>query len=138
MLTGNNTLDLRESGLGMFLSPYQIDALEYLYTVKEATSKHVWTHINRVDAPDPKSRASVINYLQVMAEEGLITVVQESSKGGHRGVYSVSASYPSLEQLERELVRRLLVKVAEEFNVFLGYLWDGEHAMEYIDVGEDS
>jgi len=126
LFTGNKTLDLRESGLGMFLSPYQRDALEYLYTVKEATSKHVWTHINRVDAPDPKSRASVINYLHALAEEGLITVVQESSKGGYRGVYSVSASYPSLEQLERELVRRLLVKVAEDFKMAVGYRWQKE------------
>jgi len=131
----NRTLNLDAVGLGMFLLPYQWDALTYLYEAGSADTGEVWRHINRVDAPDPKSRASVIQYLKAMAEEDLITYRMESGKGGFRRVYHVK--HPSLEQLERELVRRLLTKLAEEFNVVIGYRWLGESVMQYV-RGEDS
>jgi len=135
MLIGK--VDLEATGLGMFLYPYQQDALNYLYDVGEANSREVWLHINRDGAPDPKSRAAVINYLQGLAEEWLIAYREQSGKGGYHKVYSPSQEYPSLEGLERELVRRLLLKVATEFNAVIGYRWLGESTMNYV-RGEES
>jgi len=131
----NRTLNLDAEGIGMFLSPYQRDALIHLYEAGSAKTGEVWRHINRSGAPDPKSRTSVIQFLKAMAEEDLITYVNKSGKGGFHRVYHTI--YPSLEALERELVRRLLVKVAEEFNVVLGYRWLGESTMQYV-RGEES
>jgi len=135
MLIGK--VDLEGVGLGMFLLPYQQDALVYLYDVGEANSRQVWMHVNRPGAPDPKSRAAVINYMQGLAEEGLIGFREQSGKGGYHKVYCPSLEYLSLEGLERELVRRLLLKVATEFNVVIGYRWLGESTMNYV-RGEES
>ena len=135
MFAFNRTLNLDAEGLGMFLSPYQRDALIHLYEAGSAKTGEVWRHINRSGAPDPKSRTSVIQFLKAMAEEDLVAYTLESGKGGYYRVYHTI--YPSLEALERELVRRLLTKVAEEFNVVLGYRWLGEHNMLFI-RGEES
>jgi len=128
-------------GLGMFLYPYQQDALNYLYDVGEANSREVWLHINRDGAPDPKSRAAVINYLQGLAEEGLIAYREQSGKGGYHKVYSPRQEYPTLEALSRELMRRLLKRVSEEFNVTIGFRYvdrNRELPLVYNDAEEES
>jgi len=117
LFTGNNTLDLREKGIDMFLRSYQRDIIEHLYATGETTSAKAWRHINRPDAPDPHSRASVILFLQTLAREELISGSEVSGKGGYRGIYRVDSRYPSPEALGRELVRRLLVKVSEDFKM---------------------
>ena len=132
MFAYNKMLNMDGVGLGMFLLPYQMDALEYLYAVGEANSRQTYCHVNRVDAPDPKSRASVINYLQGMAEEGLISYRDATGKGGHHRVYMPSLEFPTLESLERELVRRLLLKVATEFNAVTSIRYFGEQEATYI------
>jgi len=130
MLIGK--VDLEATGLGMFLYPYQQDALDYLYDVGEANSREVWLHVNRVGAPDPKSRAAVINYLQGLAEEGLIAFREQSGKGGYHKVYSPSQEYPTLKDLEHEFVYRLLTKLATEFKMAIGYRWQKEGHITFV------
>ena len=123
MFASNKVLNLDGVGLGMFLLPYQEDALNYLYDVGEANSRQAWGYVNRYGAPDPKSRASVINYLQAMAEEGLIAFREQSGKGGYHKVYCPSLGYPTLGALGREMVERLLDKVSREFSVIIETKW---------------
>ena len=129
MFAYNKMLNMDGVGLGMFLLPYQMDALEYLYTVGEANSRQVWIHVNRVDAPDPKSRASVINYLQGMAEEGLVSYRDATGKGGHHRVYMPSLEYPTLDDLTHELINRLLAKLSKEFNMAIQYAFRKGHTL---------
>ena len=132
MFSSNKVLKLDGVGLGMFLYPYQEDALGYLYDVGEANSREVWLHINRDGAPDLKSRAAVINYLQGLAEEWLIAYREQSGKGGYHKVYSPSQEYPTLEAFSHELVRRLLLKVATEFKMAIGYRWQKEGHITFV------
>lgn len=127
----NRMLDLDGVGLGMFLLPYQVDALEYLYDVGEAGSRDVWLHINREGAPDPKSRAAVINFLNKMVEENLVTYRDTTGKGGHHRVYQAKGT--TVEAVRRELVRRLLTKVASEFGAVLSIRWHGMEEAWFID-----
>lgn len=132
MFTGNNTLDLREKGINMFLLPYQLDAIDYLYAVEAANSRQVWTHINRDGAPDPKSRASVINTLNALVDAELLVYVNRSGKGGFHRVYTPQPTLPTVEAFQRELVRRLLVKVSEDFDLALGYRWSDQVTIRMV------
>lgn len=132
MFAYNKRLNMDAEGLGIFLLPYQEDAVRYLYSVEEANSRDVWIHVNRPGAPDPKSRASVINLMDALVEEGLAAYRDQTGKGGHHRVYVPSLEYPTLEAFTHELVRRLLKKVSEEFNVAIGYRWLSENHGSFI------
>ena len=133
MFTFNRQLDLDAEGLDMFLLPYQQDAVRHLYEEGEADSRTLWQHVNRDGAPDPKSRASVINLMNALVEEHLVDYKEQSGKGGYHRVYSVHREYPSLQGFERELVRRLLEKLAKEFKMSIGYRWLGEGPTRYLE-----
>ena len=133
MFTFNRQLNLDAEGLAMFLLPYQQDAIQHLYDVGETISRDTWIYINRDGAPDPKSRASVINFLTALVKEDLIKYKEKTGKGGYRGVYSVHRDYPSLKGFERELIRRLLEKLAKEFKISIGYRWLSEGPTRYLE-----
>ena len=140
MFLYNKTLRLDAEGLGVFLFPYQEDAVRYLYAVEEANSREVWEHVNRPGAPDPKSRASVINLMDALVEGGLVAFRERSGKGGYHRVYKRSLEYPTLEAFTRELVGQLLDKVSKEFNVTIGYRYvdrECELPLVYDDSGGD-
>ena len=132
MFLYNKTLRLDAEGLGVFLFPYQEDAVRYLYAVEEANSREVWEHVNRPGAPDPKSRASVINLMDALVEAGLVAYRERSGKGGYHRVYARSPEYPTLEAFTRELVRGLILKVATEFSASITVRYLGEQQGETI------
>ena len=133
MFTFNRSLDLDAEGLSMFLLPYQRDALTHLYTVGEANSRALWLYVNRDGAPDPKSRASVINFLNALVAEDLIAYKENTGKGGYHRVYMPHPDYLTVNMFKRELVRRLLKKIALEFNDVLIL---GEETRRFIVDGE--
>ena len=56
---------------------------------KEAITLDVFTHLQCQDDRELKrSRASVINSLNMMVDEGLLTYREETGKGGYHKVYS--------------------------------------------------
>ena len=82
-------IDLKESGLPMLFKPYQ----HYLLT-------HIWETIDEDNAigsgkahefilttDDKKSRASVINFLNEMVDEGVLAWHDRTGKGGHHRLY---------------------------------------------------
>lgn len=121
MFTYNKRLNMDAKGLGVFLLPYQEDAVRYLYAAGEAASRDIWQHVNRPGAPDPKSRASVINLMDALAEEGLAAYRDRTGKGGHHRVYVPSLEYPTLEAFTHELVHRLIRKLSVEFHMAVEY-----------------
>ena len=64
-------MDLSKTGYEMFFKPYQIQALHYLWTVEEAKSVDVWNHVKALQE-DGISRASIINSLNAMADNGIL------------------------------------------------------------------
>ena len=123
MFLYNKTLRLDAEGLGMFLFPYQLDAIRYLYAVEEANSREIWEHVNRPDAPDPKSRASIINLLEGLRQEGLVESRDTTGKGGHHGLYSRHKELLTLEDFTLELIERVFTRFCNEFNLTIQYIY---------------
>ncbi len=69
----------------MFFKPYQIQIFKTVWDIeKPLNSGEVW----RAVGVDQISRASVINFLNDMTDEGLLVMETTTGKGGHYGLYS--------------------------------------------------
>jgi len=85
------TIDTEGEGLSMLLKDYQEEALRYIWSLEEgdrASSRRVWNAVNeRLPAGNSISRASIINFLNSMVEEGVLDYEETTGKGGHRRMY---------------------------------------------------
>jgi len=102
----NLQIDLSQSGLALIFKDYQIEAMKMLWRKSEQGaedfslagygSREVWKHINKTMTTttipvsrDRISRASIINFLNAMVEEGILGYTEITGKGGHRRIYSM-------------------------------------------------
>jgi len=109
-------LDTSKDGMEMFFKDYQVEALHYLWTVQPegANSRAVWENVNQ-RLQGSISRASVINYLNAMVDEGLITYTEETGKGGHRRVYYMQYSEAAFkQQIAGQIIGKLLKEYPQE------------------------
>ena len=82
--------DLSQEGLHCVLKPWQADVMHFLWEKAEPQdSRAVYEHLQTADIEGAKSRASVINFLNYMVDEGFLDYVEETGKGGHHRVYSL-------------------------------------------------
>lgn len=88
-------------------TPWQREAMKYLWAAKNpASSKEVLDalQIRGIEI----SRASVINFLEAMAEAGILSHTAKSGKGGYHGLYTSQITPLQLyEALAKEATRRL-------------------------------
>ena len=87
--------DTKEDGFRTVLKDYQEVALRYLWRLDGggASSRDVWVNVNKVMNTDPSqrdsiSRASIINFMNLMVDEGAVDYHEITGKGGHRRIYS--------------------------------------------------
>ncbi|MCW4049480.1 MAG: hypothetical protein NWE89_07050 [Candidatus Bathyarchaeota archaeon] len=109
-------LDTGKKGLEMFFKGYQIESLRYLWQVQPegANSKAVWTNVNE-SLQGSISRASIINYLNHMVYEELLTYTKATGKGGHHRVYYMKYSETEFkQQLVALVIKKLLTEYPEE------------------------
>lgn len=112
------TIDTSNEGLAMVLKDYQEVALQYLWRLdgEGASSRDVWMQVNEdLKGQRTISRASIINFLNSMVDEGVLNYTETTGKGGHRRIYS--AKYNEAEYKEyiaRVVVRNLLRDFPEE------------------------
>ena len=83
--------DTKQKGLNTLFKPYQIIILHYLWDenkVKEGgiNSAQAFSYLEQF--PERKSRAAVINFMNAMVTEGILTCKSESCKGGYRRIYN--------------------------------------------------
>jgi predicted transcriptional regulator len=84
----NLRMDLSKDGLNMFFKDYQLEALKILWRSNPGLiSREVWEQINQHPQINI-SRASIINFLNDMAEQGILNTTTETGKGGYRPRYS--------------------------------------------------
>ena len=104
-------LDLSKEGLHMSFKNWELKVLEYLWSIKPngATSKEVWDNVLQ-SMGEPISRASVINFLQDMAEKGVLTEEKRTGRGGYHGVYYHKYTESEFKQHIAEYVIRKLLK----------------------------
>ena len=82
------TIKTDQTGLSMFLRPYQQIALQCIWDAEGGkSSREVWEYVNDNLPNGSISRASVINFLNYMVDEGLLDFETTTGKGGHRRIY---------------------------------------------------
>jgi predicted transcriptional regulator len=74
------------------------------------TSSQAYEYLQTL--PEKKSRASVINFLNDMVEEGILEYKEESGKGGYHRIY-----YPKMDrdQFVKYVTRAITDKLHEVF-----------------------
>ena len=99
----------------MFFKPYQVEALRVLQNRGEegANSRIVWNTVNEA-LPSPISRASIINSLNMMVDEGVLSFTDRTGKGGHHRVYRLDRSWSELKEY---LARIVIDKIMSEYPV---------------------
>ncbi len=108
--------DTSEHGLRTIMKDYQEICMRFLWETGEegVTSRKAWLHANKVLMEEERtiSRASVINFLKAMHDEGFLRYTRTSGKGGYHRVYT-----PVYDEAEFKeyLVRQIIEKLREEF-----------------------
>ena len=91
-------LDPSKLGFEKVLRDYQIEALRLVWNKdgEGVTSREAYIHVNNVlGGVKTISRASIINFLNSMCDEGVLNYSEETCKGGIRRKYS-----PELDEKE--------------------------------------
>ena len=104
-------MDLSKTGYEMFFKDWQVESLRYLWRVQPegANSRAVWLNVNE-SLRGSISRASVINYLNDMVEERLLTYTETTGKGGHHRIYTIKYGETEFKQHIAGLIITKLLK----------------------------
>lgn len=100
----------------MFFKPYQVEALRILWKHQStgANSATVWNEVNEI-LKEPMSRASIINSLNTMVDDGILSYIEKTGKGGHHRVYSLDLTEAELkEHLAKVFIDKLLAEYPME------------------------
>jgi len=112
------TVDTSSEGLEMVLKDYQEAALRYLWRLDGggASSRDVWVQVNEdLKGKRTISRASIINFLNSMVDEGVLNYTETTGKGGHRRIYSAKYDEAGFkEYIAKEVLGNLLRDFPEE------------------------
>jgi len=108
------SMDLSSKGFEMFFKPWQVTSIKYLLSIRPegANSRKVWEYVN---SKTKISRASIINYLNNMVDEDILSYTEETGKGGHHRVYVIKFDEGGLkEYLAKEMITKLLDEYSDE------------------------
>jgi hypothetical protein len=111
----NLKFDPGKPGLSKVFRDYQIEALRFLWDVEGggAVSREVWASVNEALGEGKSiSRASIINFLNSMVDEGVLGYTERSGKVGYHRVYSPKMGE---EEFARFLVENLLSSLMRDF-----------------------
>ncbi len=111
------TIDPDKTGFEKVLRDYQIEALRMVWDddPKGVTSREVYQHVNKqLEGVRTISRASIINFLNSMCDEGVVNYVEETCKGGTRRKYTTGLSE---EGLKKYIAKSVLESLLKDFPV---------------------
>ncbi len=109
-------LDLDKEGLEALFSPWQMEVMRFLWGAgEEIDSRTAYEYLRKSGAP--MSRASIIMFLNTMAEEGFIEYRDISSKGGWKRLYRPSQATPEEGSFRKRIIDMILEKVVNELSV---------------------
>jgi len=104
--------DTIENGLRTVVKDYQEVALRYLWRLDGAgaSSRDVWVNVNKdLMGMSTISRASIINFLNSMVDEGVLDYTETTGKGGHRRIYSAKYDEAGFKEfIAKKIISRLL------------------------------
>ncbi len=104
-------IDPTKDGFEKVLREYQIEALKLIWAHKGdgMTSREVYVAVNEVLGARSVSRASIINFLNAMCDEGVLDFEEETCKGGMRRKYSTGLDESGFKVHIAEMVLKSLV-----------------------------
>lgn len=105
--------DPSKDGLEKVLRDYQIEALSHVWKHDGGglTSRDVYEAVNEsLDGGRSVSRASIINFLNAMCDEGVLDFEEETCKGGMRRRYRKGMDEPAFKKYVASMVLRSLMK----------------------------
>ena len=107
-------IDPSKTGLEKVLRDYQIEALKLIWsnTGEGLTSREVYEDVNKNLGGKSVSRASIINFLNAMCDEGVLDFEEETCKGGMRRKYSKGMDEHSFK---RYIASTLLSSLIKDF-----------------------
>ena len=78
-----------KDGLFKVFRDYQVEAMRFVWEKGDegVISREVWKHVNENLNGKTISRASIINYLNAMVDEGVLDYEERTGKGGYHRVY---------------------------------------------------
>ena len=105
-------MDIAKQGYEMFFRPYQALALRYLWRLdgEGASSRDVWVQVNEdLMGKSTISRASIINFLNDMVDEGALSFIETTGRGGYRRIYSSMYDEAGFKRyMANKIISRLL------------------------------
>jgi predicted transcriptional regulator len=103
-----------KDGLYKVFRDYQVEALRVVWKRGDdgAISREVWSSVNEELGGRTISRASIINFLNAMVDEGILDYEEETGKGGYHRVYK-----PKLNEKEfkKNLADKLISSLLKDF-----------------------
>lgn len=107
-------------GLAKVLRDYQIEALKLVWNNGEegVNSREAWQHANKeLVGIRTISRASIINFLEAMVDEGVLNYKEETCQGGYRRIYSPKLDESGFKKhIAKTVVQSLMKDFPEETN----------------------
>jgi len=109
------TFNPAEIGLAKVLRDYQIEALKVVWEKGEegVNSREVYQQANKaLKGIRTISRASIINFLNAMVDEGVLNYEEETGKGGYRRIYS-----PKLDEsgFKKHIAKTVVSSLMKDF-----------------------
>ncbi len=108
-------IDPDKTGFEKVLRDYQIEALRMVWDddPKGVNSREVYQHVNKqLEGVRTISRASIINFLNAMCDEGVLAYVEETCKGGTRRKYSTGLDE---EGFKKHIAKSVLESLLKDF-----------------------
>jgi len=108
-------IDPGKTGFEKVLRDYQIEALSMVWEgdPKGVTSREVYQHVNKqLGGGKTISRASIINFLNAMCDESVLTFVEETCKGGTRRKYFTGLDE---EGFKKHIAKSVLESLMSDF-----------------------
>lgn len=109
------TVDPDKTGFEKVLRDYQIEALRMVWDddPNGVTSREVYQYVNKqLEGVRTISRASIINFLNAMCDEGVVNYVEETCKGGTRRKYSTGLDE---EEFKKHIAKSVLESLLKDF-----------------------
>ena len=109
-------MKLGESEFNSVLKPYQFEAMKYLWANPEkgGSSRDVFEAVNKA-MTGSISRASIINSLNALVDDGVLDYHEITGKGGHRRIYKPKFDEKGFKYFIAETVlKKLLAEFPEE------------------------
>jgi predicted transcriptional regulator len=116
--------DPENDGLAKVLRDYQQEALKSVWKNGEngLTSREVHKYVNGT-IDDSISRASIINFLKAMADEGVLNYTERTGKGGYHRVYTTRLNESEFKQyVAQTMIASLLKDFPEETKTVISQL----------------